>query len=102
MEMARRSSDGSASGRRSLRMGSRHGTVKEDCEYKHLGSLDELLSIVSILDHWVNFSVSFYNSYTEDLHPVPSKLDACLRACTSREMSAHKKTWSAHMCSLEK
>jgi len=26
---------------------------------------------------------------------------ACLRAHTGREMSAHKKTWSTHKCSLQ-
>lgn len=60
MEAARRCSDGSGSKRRSFHVGSRRGTVKEEeRDYRHLGSLDELLSIVSTLGQSVNCEVLF-------------------------------------------
>ena len=60
------------------------------------------------------FPISFYE-YCKHLKPsslsvktlvrmgsnVPSKLCTCVCVHTGHEMSAHKKTWNAHICSLQ-
>src|SRR6218665_2167971 len=61
-----------------------------------LGVLSERISAPFGLSQGSVLGLS-YTSYS--MFPLSC---ACERACTGPETSAHKKTWSAHKCSLQK